>query len=91
MTNFKNSKDLTDERTHIKNSNKLSQIFDYITELVENYSDLKSEISMKNYTEEKKRIAEDQETITLESQQETYESLIRKLENDLRNHMKVLI
>ena len=46
---------------------------------------------MKNYTEEKKRIAEDQETITLESQQETYESLIRKLENDLRNHMKVLI
>lgn len=27
--------------------------------------------------------------MTLESQQESYESLIRKLESDLRNHMKV--
>lgn len=87
--NFKNSKDLTDERTNIKNSNKLSQIFDYITELVEIYSDLKSQTILKNHLEEKKRITEDQESITLELQQESYESLIRKLENDLRNHMKV--
>ena len=86
---FKNSKDLADERTNIKNSNKLYQIFDFITELVEIYTDLKSEICLKNHLEEKKRITEYQESITLELQQESYESLIRKLENDLRSHMKV--
>lgn len=80
-----------DERTNIKNSNKVSQIFDYITELVEIYSDMKSEMNSKNNLEEKKKATEEQDSITLESQQESYESLIRKLENDLRNHMKVLI
>ncbi len=88
---LKNSKDLTDERTNIKNSNKVSQIFDYITELVEIYSDMKTEMNSKNYLEERKKTTEEQVLITLESQQESYESLIRKLENDLRNHMKVLI
>ncbi len=80
-----------DERTNIKNSNELNQIFDYITEFVEIYSDLKSEISLKNHLQEKMRKIENQDSISLESQQESYESLIRKLENDLRNHMKVLI
>lgn len=80
---------MSDERSNIKNSNKLSQIFDYITELVEIYSDLKSEININDYLNEKKKISNDQELISLESQQESYESLIRKLENDLRNHMKV--
>lgn len=88
---FKNLKQRTDERTNIKNSNKLSQIFDYIIELVEIYSDLKSQLSLKNYLEKKKRITEDQDSITPESQQESYESLIRKLENNLRNHVKVYI
>jgi hypothetical protein len=52
---------------------------------------LKSETTLKKHLEEKKRISEDQELHTLEFQQESYESLIRKLESDLRNHMKTLI
>ena len=51
-------------------------------ELIELYGDLK----VQNKKEEKENNTE----ITLESQQESYESLIRKLESDLRNHMKVV-
>jgi len=45
---------------------------------------------MQNFLEEKRKTTDNVELTTLETQQESYESLIRKLESDLRNHMKVL-
>jgi hypothetical protein len=79
-----------EEKLNIKNTVDTSLIFDYIIELVEVYTDLKAEIFSKNQKEENKNEEKFNE-MSLEAQQESYESLIRKLENDLRNHMRVYI
>jgi len=52
-------------------------------------STLKAEEEFKKYCEEKKANLEKTEPNELEIQQESYESLIIKLEHDLRYHMKV--
>ena len=52
--------------------------------MIEIYANLKAE-----HNKEDTKIPEKDTEMTLESQQEGYESLIRKLESDLRNHMKV--
>ena len=83
-SDIKKSEKFEEEKSDLINSVKISKIFDYIIELIELYADLKSE----NKKEEKKKDYNIE--MTLESQQEGYESLIRKLESDLRNHMKVL-
>lgn len=59
------------------------QVFYYITELVEIYSNMKCEISFNN---KEKSLSERKDYHNLEFLQEIYENLIRKLESDLRNH-----
>lgn len=85
---LKRTAEIQTEKENLQSSNKLSHIFHNLTELIDIYTDLKAEIQINNYFEEKKRF-EKVSPNALEAQQESYESLIRKLEADLRNHMKV--
>lgn len=67
---------------HNKSNNGSSHLLEYLKELVEIYSDLKSSIRETEYT-----IRKNVDSVNF--QQQNYENLIRKLESDLRNHMKV--
>lgn len=85
---LKKTNEYSEERANLKNSTKISNIFEYIIEMVDIYSNMKGEFKYESTVEEKKS-KESKEINALEIQQESYESLIRKLESDLRNHMKV--
>lgn len=77
------------KETMLKNSNKLVQVFNGLIELFDMLTSLKAENEFKKQSEAIKALNEKAEPNQLEIQQESYESLIRKLEHDLRQHMKV--
>lgn len=70
-----------------KNQNKINngsiQLLEYLKEIVELYSEMKT-----NTRENEMTIRKNEDSANF--QQQNYENLIRKLEFDLRNHMKVL-
>ena len=65
-----------------KANNGLSQLLEYLKEIVEIYSEMKT-----NLRESEFSIRKNEDSANF--QQQNYENLIRKLESDLRNHMKV--
>ena len=85
-TDLKRSDNFEEEKHNLKNSVKISKIFEYIIELFDVYAEIKTDQTLKENKKNMNNIE-----MTLETQQESYESLIRKLESDLRNHMKVVI
>ena len=83
-SSYKKIKFLKEEKDSLKKNNKIQNIFNNIYDFIEIYSNLnvtnnpKTEKTLNNSMEKE-----------LETQQETYEILIRKLESDLRNQLKV--
>jgi len=87
---LKKSADYQQQRESLmKNSNKIIQIFNGLVELFDMLSSIKAEDEFKKRWEEMQALKEDAKPNELEIMQETYESLIRKLEHDLRQHLKV--
>ena len=97
MDQYKNIKENL-KTSEIKIS--INEIFHFLTEMVEIYAIIKSEENLKeNFPEkfcEKETEKENNHTNNTNpnesneiSLQKNYESLIRKLESDLRNHLKV--
>jgi len=69
-------------KNHNKANNGFPQLFEYLKELVEVYSEMKT-----NLKESEFAVRKNEDSVNF--QQQNYENLIRKLESDLRNHMKV--
>jgi hypothetical protein len=70
------------KKNHNKANNGFPQLFEYIKELVEIYSEMKT-----NFRENEFTMRKNEDSANFH--QQNYENLIRKLESDLRNHMKV--
>jgi len=86
---LRKSSEFLQEKENLKRSNRVLQIFNGFQELIDALVNIKAESQFNKLCKEMKS-KESLEVNALESQQESYESLIRKLENDLRNHMKVI-
>lgn len=84
----KKSKLFQKRKKEIKKSHKLFDIFHFVTELIDIYSDLKAETQINNFLELRKKLANPSK-LELESEQESYEIALRKLESELRGQKKV--
>lgn len=79
---FLSSKE-TLKKNHNKANNGFPQLLEFLKELVEIYSEMKTNLRENEFT-----IRKNEDSANF--QQQNYENLIRKLESDLRNHMKVI-
>ena len=81
--NFKKIKFLKEEKDSLKKNNKILHLLSNIFDLIEFYSNM-------NKSNKEEKIPKKSFDKELEAQQETYEGLIRKLESDLRNQLRVI-